>query len=709
LPVEVDLGITGACDQLDPRHCLLPFPNDRFTVADPRTDTGRRVHLDLLSMPRNVAGKPIDPSEWNRNDGFSPNTPILTYAPGIDLAATWGTRTDHIADLARYTQPDAPMVLLDATTGERHPFWSELDQHPGTSDGSRLLILRPAVQLREGHRYLVALRDLRRADGSLVHTTPVFRAYRDGTGAPTDAPDDFEARRPHHERLFDELAAAGVQRRDLFLAWDFTVASRRNTSERVLAIRDDAFAALGDTDLADRSVAGTAPAHRITKVTEVSDGPTMRRVEGTITVPNYLTPQVETFPESARPLREAVAEVLDQVPDDVLDALDPVTGALPIDPLELLDASVSLPGSRFAYDPATGLPAVDPLQPTVDVPFQCEIPRVSLDRPSRPMVYGHGLLGQRDQVGRGNTTRIRERGFAPCAMDWWGMSFSDLPNVAMILTDLSAFASFADRIQQGFLNMLYLGRALAHPEGLTTAPALHGPDGAPLVRPDGLSYYGVSQGAIMGGALTALAPDWERSALSVPGMGYSTLLNRSVDWEGEYAVVYQLAYPDPIDQQLGYALMQMLWDRGESSGYAQHMTTDPLPNTPTHEVFLQLAFGDHQVANIAAEVMGRTIGASMVTPVLPSGWHWAEDPTFGFRTIRASHADAGSLLVYWLAEGTGLRTPPNGNLPATAGKDPHGAPQPHPAAADQLAAWLADGRLVDACGGGPCTIPPPAP
>src|SRR3712207_8001837 len=51
--------------------------------------------------------------------------------------------------------------------------------------------------------------------------------------------------------------------------------------------------------------------------------------------------------------------------------------------------------------------------------------------PSRPMVYGHGLLGHRNQVGHGNTTRIRERGFAPCAMDWWGMSFADLPNVAL--------------------------------------------------------------------------------------------------------------------------------------------------------------------------------------------------------------------------------------------------------------------------------------
>lgn len=31
------------------------------------------------------------------------------------------------------------------------------------------------------------------------------------------------------------------------------------------------------------------------------------------------------------------------------------------------------------------------------------------------------------------------------------------------------------------------------------------------------------------------------------------------------------------------ALLQMLWDRGEADGYAQHLTSDPLPNTPGAE------------------------------------------------------------------------------------------------------------------------------
>ena len=30
--------------------------------------------------------------------------------------------------------------------------------------------------------------------------------------------------------------------------------------------------------------------------------------------------------------------------------------------------------------------------------------------------------------------------------------------------------------------------------------------------------------------------------------------------------------PDPIDQQLIFGVLQMLWDRGETSGYVQHLT-----------------------------------------------------------------------------------------------------------------------------------------
>ena len=46
-----------------------------------------------------------------------------------------------------------------------------------------------------------------------------------------------------------------------------------------------------------------------------------------------------------------------------------------------------------------------------------------------------------------------------------------------------------------------------------------------------LFYDGNSQGGIMGGALAAVAPDFDRAALGVPAMRYSILLPRSVDYD----------------------------------------------------------------------------------------------------------------------------------------------------------------------------------
>src|SRR5882757_3058200 len=112
------------CDNFDPAVCLQPFPNNLFTKPDANTDTGLRVHFALTSMPRNATGKPIQPGQWNRNDGFSPGSLITTYVPGLDLAKTHGV---PINDLARSYDTDAAIVVIDAKTLERNLVWTEMD------------------------------------------------------------------------------------------------------------------------------------------------------------------------------------------------------------------------------------------------------------------------------------------------------------------------------------------------------------------------------------------------------------------------------------------------------------------------------------------------------------------------------------------------------------------------------------------------------
>ena len=109
----------NSCDPLGGARCLLPFPNDYFTVADRSAETGRRVDLAADATPANTAGVHIDPTELNRNDGFSPGSALVALLPGIDLAAsgrprspTWAARSTGAADRRhrRHDRQAAPLL-----------------------------------------------------------------------------------------------------------------------------------------------------------------------------------------------------------------------------------------------------------------------------------------------------------------------------------------------------------------------------------------------------------------------------------------------------------------------------------------------------------------------------------------------------------------------------------------------------------------------
>jgi hypothetical protein len=145
-------------------------------------------------------------------------------------------------------------------------------------------------------------------------------------------------------------------------------------------------------------------------------------------------------------------------------------------------------------------------------------------------------------------------------------------------------------------------------------------------------------------------------------------------------------------------LLQMLWDRGEADGYAAHMTSNPLPNTPAHQVLLHAALGDFQVTNHSAEVEARTIGARVMQSALMPGRHWAITPFFGLTPIPEGGWH-GSGLVYW---DSGNLLPPNGNVPPSEeGGDPHEDPRRDPRGADQKVHFWLTGDIIDVMSGGP--------
>jgi hypothetical protein len=174
----------------------------------------------------------------------------------------------------------------------------------------------------------------------------------------------------------------------------------------------------------------------------------------------------------------------------------------------------------------------------IAAPFQCNIPRAALSAPSHIALYGHGLLGSHTQIEEANIRAMsQEHDFTFCATDWVGMASEDIPNAVQILQDFSKFPSLADRLQQGILDTLDLGRLLAHPQGFAANPAFSAA-GRPLLDTSNLYLDVNSQGAILGGLATAVAPDWQRAVLGVATMDYPALLPRSTDFDTYNAVSF---------------------------------------------------------------------------------------------------------------------------------------------------------------------------
>ena len=669
------LDVANPCDRTvlptpgqDGTTCMLPFPNNLFTTG---TGADRHLNLPLAGMPKDAVGKPVNPLPYADSDGFSPGQLVVVKVPGLDNPAAFTqTGSVPITDMARYLAVDAPVVVIDVQTGERHPIWTEIDVNPlgplpqaagaGTvigevadqldQDAPALpvaqdrpwntanvnFLIRPAKNFLNGHRYVVGMRTLRDSDGNVLEPTATFKQYRDQ--GPLAAADPRTAR--YEQDIFPVLAEAGFARGELYQAWDFSIASDTNIAGRLLHLRDDAFAQLGDTEMADRIVQGQAPAFSVTGST--ADAVGVRTVTGEFTVPCYIN---------------------------------------------TLNCA---PGGEFGYDPINDPDRMRPLQLPGNVStatFTCKIPKRVFDatilEKVRPSLYGHGLLGGQGEVGQGQVNdMIREHGFMYCATDWEGFASGDIATVAQALVDMDRFPAVVDHSLQGELNFLYLARLMIHPDGLSSRPEFQldkGTGPQSFIDTTRAYYDGNSQGGIYGGTVLAVAPDIDQGVLGVPGINYSTLLRRSVDF-ALYSLPLYTSYPSEYERPLLLSVIQILWDRADPNGYVNQLNpaNPSLPDTPPHQVMYQVAFGDHQVANVSADVAARSAGAAIDLTPLESGRSPDVTPVWGVPRIDG-YPYLGSSIVYFdtgpfsAGNPRGTGAPPTANVPPTAGQDPHEA------------------------------------
>jgi hypothetical protein len=645
---------------------MFPFPDDRLTVRDRTSATGLRVHLPQAAMPANTSGVQIEAGPYDRADGFSPGSSIVIAVPGLDNPAAMSrTGAVGLAGMSASFARRAPIVLIDQDTGRRQLIWSELDSNassPATTD----LVIHPGKDLTEGHTYIVALRNLRTSNGAPIPSPGWFARLRTGRGLGPN----LKAERTRYEAIFRSLRRAKIKvNPHLYEAWNFTVASSRSETGRMLAIRDAAFARLGDHDLADLKVQGRAPKFTVTGSTPLtgsggapvvaSNGDTFSVVDGTYQVPCYLK----------------------------------VCGP---------SASAGFHyGSRGLYRTPTQLKGN-----VATTNFECLVPSSATPlTPARISVYGHGLLGSASEVTDGWMQALASQyDMVFCATDFWGLAQGDTAADAAALGNLNLFEPVVDRLQQGALNSLFLGRLMLNRHGLASNPAFQR-GGAPVIESKRLYYDGNSQGGIMGGMLTALAPDWNRAVLGVTGIDYANLLvQRSTDFAPFGTIVYA-AYPDQSSHPLILDLMQQLWDRGDPDGYAEQMTTHPLPDTPPHEVLMQVAYGDFQVSMYAAAVEARTVGASVYRPALDADRAADDHVFYGLESIKR-FPFRGSAIEVWDSGPGRVQPPPIANLAPVASSDnidPHEDVRNTPAAQLQMSDfWRPGGTIANVCGGRPC-------
>lgn len=436
-----------------------------------------------------------------------------------------------------------------------------------------------------------------------------------------------EERRDEYASLFATLSDAGVARESLQIAWAFTVGSRDAITGSLLHMRDETLASLGDE----------GARYTLTEVEATDDDPNLAlRVRGTLHVPMYLT-------------RAQPGGTLRRGPD-----------GLPV---------------------AVG---------EMDVPFWMVIPKSAATTPGQLIQWGHGLLGTGEEIWEyGDLHRFLDLlGYVLFAIDWTGMASEDLGLLAAIASrgEIGDFVEVTDRLQQGILNALVAART-AH-GGLASDPAITLDGVSPIDTSRPVVFVGQSQGGILGGTYMALTTDVERGVLIVPGQTYSFLLQRNRGGWDQFSPLFEANF-GPIDIQRCLALMQLLWDRAEPTGYTPYIREDLLPGTPPHEVLMVVAINDHQVTTLAAHNMARSIGGVRnVGPVNRSIWG-----------IEEASGTVGGSMMFEIDFGVP-------DVPLTNEVPPEG-PDPHTMAAEPawvlptLHDFLQTGRVSHACEG-PC-------
>lgn len=617
-----------------PPGCALPWPSNLYLKEDATRKTGYTLQFGSHSLPENKQGLSIDSGTYRKRDGYSVGTPLLLVIPGLDL--TKFASEDHIE---RSIEKDAPLLLFEVSgsTVRRVPYWVERDSLD--QDSSRpTVFVRPAEILKEATRYVVALREIKDQSGNVIPPSPAFARLRDGKTASIAALRDRQAR---FDKTFSFLEGQGISKNSLTLAWEFHTASSESMHGDLLAMRDDALARVG----------AKGPELTVEKVVEYA----------------------KTNDGSGRPVDQYIGIE--------------ITGTFEV-PSYLDIVNISGFAGSLLHRDAKGKPtALGTRKPR----FWIRIPHNAIGGPPHGLVlYGHGLLGEGDQVRSGFNSKIaNDHKLIFFSADLTGMATEDAVPLLSILSELSRFPSLADRLHQGLTEWVLLARSMRERLGelpIAVSKKIQ-------INKSELFYSGISQGGIFGASFMAITPDMTYGHLGVPGNNYNTLLQRSEDF-AQFAPVVASAYRDPVNQNLALATIQILWDSTDPVSHLRHLSAEPFPGNQAHHVLLAPAKGDHQVAVITDEIATRGgLGIALME-------HYDKQRKVALVNEQKYPFKGSGVVLYDF----GNPWPAPGNLPPNdMVEDPHEKPRRQDSHNLQMVTFFRTGQIVDVCGGDGCS------
>ena len=531
-------------------ECIAPYPSDFHRTADAASATGFRLGLRGAARPVTAKGDTADPHDVVAVDGASL---VPTITAGLAGEIVHDGLPGVLDDPLLSARPDAGTVILDTSTGMLVPHYTDVvDAQDGTHTP---ITLRPFSPLKPRTRYVVAIQGAHLAAESgstspqLAPPPEGFRRLRDGAAAGDPSLAALAAR--FDSEVFAPLAAAGIPRNRLELAWDFTTGSAEQPLADMLRVRELTLAWLAANEPQVRVVASRDGTGTFAKIFDLE-----------VTAPLFL--------------------------------------------------DRSGPGGRLVHDPAGHVIQNGTTTFTLVVVLPTAIR--DGDVPGRLLAYGHGFFGNTDELESDAAHQIADHaGAVLFGTNWWGMSKEDLALVADTVTSHPEhFGDFAERVHQAMANWLVALAAMRGP--VTKLAELRRPSQQPFYDPSFVGYFGASMGHILGGTLAGLA-DFSRVVLNVGGGGFTHIMPRSLNFgpfgillgvelpDRLVAQSFAAMMQRPLDRidPISYAPFVLA-------------SPLPGNAVPDRRVLMQIGIGDPAVPNLASFLHARALGIAQAMP-----------------------------------------------------------------------------------------------